>query len=282
MLPKPDIRYEEFPAPDALSAYVECFWALTGSSDGLLQEVLVTGGRAELIFSNTPLLWYGINRKSRPKAFTGAFVVGQRSRVNYVGLRGPLDFFGIRFRYGCMPLFLKRSAEWYSNTITPLSAMRLPPIGRDRTPGAGAVPGACSPGSVEDLRLAEEWLRGCLLEPPEEWQILQELIRQLSAEPDVTIGALAEKYDWNYKRVERVFCKYTGFPPRTFMKILRFRYAVERAAERPETYTGAAHQMGYYDQSHFIRDFRRYTSDKPSSFYRNPPAIAAFIYKLKK
>lgn len=272
MLSNPDIRYEEFPVSGDLGAYIECFWALKGSSDSLIQEVLVTGGRTELIFSTTPLLWYGINRKSRPKAFAGAFVLGQRSRVNYVGLRGPLDFFGIRFRYGCMPLFLRRSAERYSNTITLLSAMRLPPIGREPEVAAGTV----------SIGLAEEWLRDCLSEPPEEWKILQELIRQLSTGAEVKIGALAEKYDWNYKRVERVFCKYTGFPPRTFMKILRFRYAVEKAAGAPETYTGAAHQMGYYDQSHFIRDFHRYASEKPSSFYRNPPAIAAFIYKLKK
>lgn len=257
------LQYREFPAGEALGPYIECFWTMRSSSDYLLKQALVTGGRAELIFSNSPFFWYGPHQDSKPKMFTGAFILGQRSAVNFVQFQGPLQFFGIRFRYGCMPLFLKGSAARFSDTVTELPKPS-PAILYD---------------IEQDIRTVENWLLEKLGGPPKEWFILQELIRQL---PEAPIGDLAAKYNWNYKRVERVFSKYTGFPPRTFLKILRFRIAVEKAGHVPGTYTGAAHELGYYDQSHFIREFRRYTSESPSSFYRNPPEIAALLYKLKR
>ena len=257
------LQYFEFPPCEALRPYIECFWTLKSSSNNLLKQALVTGGRAELIFSSSPFFWYGAHPKSKPKLFSGAFILGQRCSVNFVGFRGPIASFGIRFRYGCMSLFLKGSAVRYLDTVTELPKP-WPVIRYD---------------IEKDFLMMEKWLLEKLVGPPEEWFILQELIRQL---PKAPIGELSEKYGWNYKRMERVFSKYTGFPPRTLMKILRFRIAVEKAVEMPGTYTRAAHELGYYDQSHFIREFRQYTGESPSSFYRNPPEIAALLYKLKR
>ena len=47
---------------------------------------------------------------------------------------------------------------------------------------------------------------------------------------------------------------------------------IEHDSARP--WTDAALAAGYFDQSHFIRDFRRFVGCTPSEFHRTPEGIA--------
>ena len=63
--------------------------------------------------------------------------------------------------------------------------------------------------------------------------------------------------------------------PALLATVFRFRRVfdlIEHDSSRP--WTDAALAAGYFDQSHFIRDFRRFVGCTPSEFRRTPEGIA--------
>jgi AraC-like DNA-binding protein len=66
--------------------------------------------------------------------------------------------------------------------------------------------------------------------------------------------------------LERRFRRIVGASPRRFASLVRLRNVV-RLREAGSDLTTVAHAAGYADQSHFIRDFRRFAGVAPGSFF---------------
>jgi AraC-like DNA-binding protein len=71
--------------------------------------------------------------------------------------------------------------------------------------------------------------------------------------------------------LERRFRRVVGVSPKKFASLVRLRRAV-RLRATGAGFTAAAHAAGYFDQSHFINDFRRATGSAPDAFFRQAPA----------
>lgn len=271
-------EYKEHTPPEPLSAYVECFWELKGEvrPGENVQQVLVPGGRAEIFFTTTPFYWYGNNKDAEPKLVADAFLLGPRKAVNYAAMLQNYECFGARLKAGCLQLFTRIPASIHSNNVTSLAEV----FGPLNFPQVGKMSGS---GDAEQIIVhVSDWLEKQLEPPPEDWCQLQQFLIQLSDQvaggPD--IKELAAGFGWNYKKAERVFLKHVGLSPQTVLRLFRFRHAIEQIKSNPGSLTDAAHQFGFYDQSHFIREFHQYAGSNPSSFYKNIPEIAALLYKL--
>jgi AraC-like DNA-binding protein len=110
------------------------------------------------------------------------------------------------------------------------------------------------------------------------------LARHRPAEPDVIVGAalraigaaagalrvrtLAQALGVSQDALEKRFRRTVGSSPKQFATIVRVRQAVELSRESPSL-TALALDAGYYDQSHFIRDFRAITGDAPGHFFQH-------------
>ncbi|WP_100616213.1 helix-turn-helix domain-containing protein [Confluentibacter citreus] len=271
--------YKEFSTSTELSEYIECYWVLKGyvDAENNLQEVLVPGGRSEMIFTNSSVLWYGAHKNAVPLHFSSPLLLGQRKVATYLGLTGNIHLFGVRFKICSLPLFTKLPACLHSNNITPLSEI----FDVINIPNVEDLPHIDETNNVNGI---EKWLKDILTNPPKEWFVLKDFINRFSVEEDTNdqIKKLSEENQWNYKKTERLFLKYTGFSPRTFIKLLRFRNTMESLGSKPQSFTKAALDLGFYDQSHFIREFQNYTGKNPSSFYNNPPEMASLLYKISK
>src|SRR5262249_54399205 len=66
---------------------------------------------------------------------------------------------------------------------------------------------------------------------------------------------------------ERRFRRSVGTSPKQFASILRLKNAVRLRAGGHDL-TSIAHSAGYTDQSHFTKDFKRFTGLAPSLFYQ--------------
>lgn len=76
------------------------------------------------------------------------------------------------------------------------------------------------------------------------------------------------------RHVERLFARELGFPPKTVARVLRFQLALRGLMQKPDEPLGAlAAAAGYFDQAHFVRDFKQFTGGVPRG-YRGyyPPA----------
>ncbi len=96
--------------------------------------------------------------------------------------------------------------------------------------------------------------------------------RWLTDAPSPSVDALVREAGVSGRQVERLARRLYGAPP----KLLARKYRALRAASRfAATGMGWADAAGdaFYDQSHFIREFKRFTGHTPCQFQREPSAV---------
>ncbi len=90
-----------------------------------------------------------------------------------------------------------------------------------------------------------------------------------AAAENVNVSAAARALGLSERQLERRFLAQVGITPKRFAMLRRFERVAAQARTAPSL-TVAALEAGYYDQSHFIRDFRRFAGAAPSEFFGPP------------
>ena len=83
----------------------------------------------------------------------------------------------------------------------------------------------------------------------------------------VNIRDLSEQYFRSHRQFERNFKEHTGFTAKTFSRIVRFNSLMQRQLNTQSSLTQIALEFGYYDQSHFINDFRAFSGYSPRTYF---------------
>jgi AraC-like DNA-binding protein len=87
----------------------------------------------------------------------------------------------------------------------------------------------------------------------------------LRTRPDLDIIEIARDIGWSRKHLADRVRDAVGIGPRSFRRLLRFHRLTKAIGEAPD-WAGLAHDAGYYDQSHLIREFREFAGMTPSDY----------------
>ncbi len=103
-----------------------------------------------------------------------------------------------------------------------------------------------SPAPVA-LARARALLRDCFKEPP-------------------SLGEIARAAGLPPLQLARHFRRQFGFSPGVYVRRLRIQYACERLAASGIAVVDLAHELGFFDQSHFCHTFKNYVGIAPSDY----------------
>lgn len=81
----------------------------------------------------------------------------------------------------------------------------------------------------------------------------------------IRVKDIAQREVISERQVTRIFNNRVGVNAKTLMKIIRFQNAIKMInTKKTAKLVDIALEAGYYDQSHFIRDFYEFTGLTPS------------------
>lgn len=83
---------------------------------------------------------------------------------------------------------------------------------------------------------------------------------------NINIAKIAEEVGYNQRYLDRVFKEAVGVSMKKYAEIIRIQKAIYYL-QNSLTYE-IYERLGYYDQAHFIKDFKKNTSLTPSRFER--------------
>jgi AraC-like DNA-binding protein len=86
---------------------------------------------------------------------------------------------------------------------------------------------------------------------------------------DIRINELMDKVPLSRDAFEKRFRKATGTTPKQFSTIIRLNNLIDNL-HNDSSLTNAALTAGYFDQSHFIKDFKSFTGQLPHDFIKQP------------
>jgi AraC-like DNA-binding protein len=77
-----------------------------------------------------------------------------------------------------------------------------------------------------------------------------------------TVASVAEEVGWSRAHLSKRFVAEVGLPPRTVMRLARFRHAL-RLLDTPRPLAATAAVAGYADQAHMTREFKEFAGTTP-------------------
>ncbi len=100
----------------------------------------------------------------------------------------------------------------------------------------------------------------------------------LQSPNQMSIEQIANKVGYSQKHLIKLFKENVGLAPKGFLKIMRFQKAIEEiAAAKKVDWTGIAFESGYYDQAHFINDFKLFSGFTPSQYMQKQSEYLNYI-----
>jgi YesN/AraC family two-component response regulator len=91
---------------------------------------------------------------------------------------------------------------------------------------------------------------------------------------DILKGDLSKR-----RQLERMFAKQVGVSPKQLGKLIRLQSALKMLLnEEDENLTNIAYNNEYYDQAHFIKDFKEFTGVSPKEFLGNENMLLSSVF----
>ena len=76
----------------------------------------------------------------------------------------------------------------------------------------------------------------------------------------------------------KIFKEHVGVTPKVFLKIIRFQKALQEIeTHKTVNWTSIAFESGYYDQAHFINDFKEFSGFTPNQYLKMQSDFANYI-----
>ena len=132
----------------------------------------------------------------------------------------------------------------------------------------------------EKIQIIQSYLLG-LLEESESDPILDYCLHQIQKSKGlVTVTELERKTGYSSRWLYQKFIEKVGVSPKNLSSIIRFMQFYENWAKNPNNdfFREKLHHY-FYDQAHFIRDFKRFTGLAPGKFVNSENEFGKIFYK---
>ena len=249
-----DFTLERFPPAPDLAALVERHWVVTWE--------LPPGREASVTLLPHPCVNLVLDAGRLAVSGVGL------DRFTYT-YRGAGRVFGVKFRPGAFLPFLGRPVGDITGTAVPASALWGPAADALAARMTGPVDALVE--RVEAF-LRERW-------PPHDPQVelVERIVAALLHDRTITrVDDVTDRFGLTPRTLQRLFRRYVGVSPKWVLRRYRLHEAAAAlAAEQHRPWAEVAAELGYYDQSHFIRDFTDAIGILPSSTRGLPPSGGA-------
>ena len=271
------MNYQTFqPHPD-LQALVNCYWTLEVPAElDARKQRIIPDGCIEMAF----ILGDDIKRYTSESEFIiqpRAMVLGQTIEPFYIEPTGFVNTFAIRFYPYGFANFVTIPIKNLVNKETPIELL----FGEKAAKSLEKKIIQAS-NSRERIGIIERFLLDKMNDKTTIDTIVKSTIDALLlTNGSASIGAILKGDLSKRRQLERNFLKQIGVSPKQLGKVIRLQTALKMMLNKEaENLTNIAYESEYFDQAHFIKDFKEFTGINPKKFLGNESmALSTLFYK---
>jgi AraC-like DNA-binding protein len=194
--------------------------------------------------------------------------VGLWSGYHIIDWPENIQFFGVNFKPGGAYPFLRIPLSELHEGVVSLDAIwgYLAAEMRERL--------FALPTMAERFALLEGLLMARLSEvlsqPTQDFRSVHYALAQIGLrQGGLSIKALSDEIGISQNHLSTQFKRLVGATPKEIARLYRFQHVLQHIDPlNPVDWTQVAHQSGYYDQSHFNKDFMAFTGHTPTDYLR--------------
>lgn len=253
-----DFEFYSMAPREELRPFVEAIWGVRGAGD-FGTEAVLPNGSIELMVNFGPVQGV-VARGADPlrQSFRDAWLAGIHDRRLVHSSRHGVDHISVRFRPGGAHAFFDIGMDEAANDVIELELL----IGREAIhlrDRLGELPTDEARGD-----LFQEWLLR-RRRVHSGFVTVSRAIAMLRDRPArASVAAVCDGLGISNKHLIAQFRRIVGLPPKVLARVLRFQGVVDACQTRGMVdWADLAHDAGYADQSHLIREFRRFACMTP-------------------
>ncbi|WP_284652265.1 helix-turn-helix transcriptional regulator [Flavobacterium terrisoli] len=258
------MEYNVYEPKSSLSGKVKCYWSLEDSEnkDQNKKDRVFPDGCVELLFHYGDFFKkYEDNGTSeiQPKSF----VYGQITKFIDLEPTGRIGIFSVRFQPNGLQNFIDVKVSDLTDRIISLKDL----WGNEGKMLETQMLSAAN--NEERLTIIERFLESQQRPITEkDIQIEKCVTAIMESNGIISIEKLIEEFQISKRHLERSFISNVGVSLKFFSRIIRFNYALQLINDKDfSSFTNVALDGGFYDQAHFIKDFKEITGLNPKQYF---------------
>lgn len=257
------MQYQTFEPHKDLASFIKCYWTLEVPAESSAEKQrIIPDGCIEMAF----ILGDDIQCYTSEDEFIlqpRALVLGQTLAPFYIKPTGYVHTFAIRFYPYGFSNFVSKSLHHLANTETPIALLFEESTAKEIERNI-----VQATHTQERIQIIERFFLDRLTEKAVIDQIVKTTLDALLASKgSASILTILKEEASKRRQLERRFLKLIGMSPKQLGKVIRLQAALKLLLQpQPESLTHIAYESQYYDQTHFIKDFKEFTGITPKDF----------------
>lgn len=252
-----------FDPSEELKEFVMCYWTLDFPREITPKiNTIIPDGTMKLIFHYGDLYWH--HPKSGSKFLQPrCFLIGQLTQPYVVEPDGDTGTFVVRFHpNGFLPF-----------TTIPLKEMENQPIALNKLFGEDGIKLEQKILHAASTQIRIDIIEKFLLERLINSKTIDHIVQStvdtiLASRGQITVTELSKINHIHRRQLVRKFSSTIGLSPKQLSKTIRLQNTLKALLNHKKSkLTDLAYDNEYYDQSHFIKDFKEFTGLSPKEFF---------------
>ncbi|WP_080779310.1 helix-turn-helix domain-containing protein [Chryseobacterium phocaeense] len=265
--------YQTFLPCAELSSLIKCYWILESPEEETpRQQTIVPDGCMEMIFHYGDL-YKQYMEDGQAVVQPRSCVFGQLTKPLVIEPTGTTGIFSVRFHYeGFMPFASIPIKEMDDKAVSLDRLFGGPGIGLEKSILESKTP-------AEKIKHVEEFLLKRLDATAIDRVVQSTIDTIITANGQISISELSQQTHINRRQIERKFSSAVGLSPKQLSKTIRLQSTLKLLLTKEFTsLTALAHESEFYDQAHFIKDFKEFTGLTPKEFYGENLKMSYLFY----
>ena len=271
-----DIGFKIYEVCEELKPYIYNYWSIEGELSTPIQSKILSDGSVGFIINFANPYAITIN-DDHQKQHSKVVLNGQTKYPSILHFENELNAIGIRFKAGCayglfceeLVSFENKNIDFYDNAHWMFDSLYQELM--------------CLNSNDEKILCIEMFLcKHLQKKKASNHKKTQDIIAYINRfKGDVIIEDMCEHFNVSSRTLERIFKKEVGLNAKLFTRIIRLRHVRENLSNlEVDNFSILGQERGFFDQSHFIKEFKYFMFETPKSYFENKLKMAKkFNYK---
>jgi AraC-like DNA-binding protein len=241
--------------------FIKTYYLFETTSDIDFEDFAYATGNIEIMFNIGTGKW-NINKNGNTFETSGIELWGQIVNPLKFKSVGKNRMLGVRFFPQTASLFLEGNVSSFNNNVNNLSDITGKSIENlyDRILN-------CTNFDDKIALLDNYFLKIINESKLNKLKLLSGAVKSIqNKEGFLEVEKLSQTLNVSTRYLNKLFVENIGVSPKLYHKINRFQQSLQLLGNANQSLTSIAYQCGYFDQSHFIKDFKNFTGKLPSNF----------------
>ncbi|POY38300.1 AraC family transcriptional regulator [Solitalea longa] len=257
------VRYYTIPPPPELVNYVRFFWVFEMDLSTHQEYVYrsLADSCPEMVFHYKGVFTSADDPADNSKV--RSLIQAQTNNYRRFVTQGSFGMFGVYLYPFAIPRLLSIASYELTNQMTDIKNL----LGQAGAELEEKI--MLATNNTHRVKIVSNFLINLLRKQQQAPVIIQRaIVEAIQEDGKIDISQFSNRFFLSTRQFERQFKEHAGFSLKTYSRILRFHSALKEYGNKQISLTELALNCGYYDQAHFVNDFKLFSGYTPGQYFK--------------